>query len=138
MPDCRDGGEVDVAGVGEDRALGQEPFETGRVFGAKAGQVIVAELVDDNGDNQFWFLSVSRRKAGGVEEHGSQDLSHAAYSVSPGGVGIVTDGAHGSARPFWRTTNAGLTPQRILSIRCPQNGHRRSWGAYTEFTAGFG
>ena len=42
-----------VVGVGEDRALGEELVQAALIFAAEAGQVIVAELVDRDGDDQF-------------------------------------------------------------------------------------
>jgi hypothetical protein len=90
---------VDSAGIGEDCALGEEPFEAARVPGAEASQIIVAELVDDDGDNQLWFLSVSRRQAGRGENRNGQDLSDALWSVSRTSVGIATAPAGASRAP---------------------------------------
>jgi hypothetical protein len=53
VPDRGNGGEVFVARVGEDCALGQKLIEPAVVFAAKPGQVVVAELIDRDGDYQL-------------------------------------------------------------------------------------
>jgi len=55
VADGGDGGDVDVVGVIEDSALVEEAFEAGGVFGAEAEEVVVAELVDDEGEDKFGF-----------------------------------------------------------------------------------
>jgi len=50
------GGIVLVTGIGEHCTFGQQPFETGVVVGAEAGQIVVAELVHYDGQHQLRFL----------------------------------------------------------------------------------
>src|ERR1700738_497831 len=53
MSHGRHGGEVNIAGIGVDGALGKQLFKSAVVAGAKAGQVIVAKLVDDDGEDEL-------------------------------------------------------------------------------------
>ena len=61
MVDGGDGGVVIVAGVGKNGALGEEAVEAGAIVGTVAGEVIVTELIEDDGHHQLGF---SRRGAG--------------------------------------------------------------------------
>ena len=58
------GRDVDVAGVGEYRALGQQPRQTAAVFVPETSEVIVTKLVHDDRQHQLWLL---RRRTGQAE-----------------------------------------------------------------------
>ena len=51
---------MDVVRVVEYRAFLQQPFETSRVIGAKAHQVVVTKLIHHDGENQFRLLRRGR------------------------------------------------------------------------------
>ena len=53
MTDRGYGREVLEVRVREDRAVPPQPVESARVLAAEPGQVIVAELVDDENDHQL-------------------------------------------------------------------------------------
>ena len=66
VSDRRDGRKVDVPCVGENRAPGQQPVETGVVFGAEPREVVVAELVHHDRHHQFGLFR------GGGDQGGRQ------------------------------------------------------------------
>ena len=53
MANCGDGRELFVTGVGKDRTFSQQEIQAGMVVASKAGQVVVAELVHDDGQHQL-------------------------------------------------------------------------------------
>jgi hypothetical protein len=56
VADGGNGGEVNIVRIREDCPLSEQPVEAVVVVGSKSRQVIVAKLVDHNGQNEFWFL----------------------------------------------------------------------------------
>jgi len=66
MPHRRDGGEVILMRVREDRACVEHPLEAGVVLGGEARQIIGAELIRDNQHNEFGL----RRRGGSARSRG--------------------------------------------------------------------
>ena len=90
MADRGDGGKLFVAGVGKDGAFGQQEIQAGVVVAAKAGQVVVAELVHYDGQHQL-----GARRSGGLGEsadaRNDERDQDAAEGGPPGFAHIVHD-----------------------------------------------
>jgi hypothetical protein len=91
MADRRDGGVLFVAGIGKDRAFGQQELEAGVVVAAEAGQVVVAELVDDHGQHQLGARRSGSLSKGGDEgdedpqQAGTPGFAHTVHDIRLGG-----------------------------------------------------
>src|SRR5262249_14492191 len=65
-------GMVDVARVGKYRALRKQPRDAAVIVSAEAQQVVVAKLIDHNGQHQLWFLGFLLGYAGQCGEKQQQ------------------------------------------------------------------
>ena len=72
---CRDRRGMDVPGVGKHRTLTQQTVQTALVVAPEADQVIVAELVQYDRQNQFRFFW-RRTSQAGRGHHAQQDSFH--------------------------------------------------------------
>ena len=68
MADCGNGGYLCVEPVGEIGTLGEERVEAAVIILAEAGEVIVAELIDDNNDDELWLRRSLGEGCGGSED----------------------------------------------------------------------
>ena len=84
MAHGRHGGKVNVPRIGKDRSPGEKRLEPAGEFASKARQVIVAELVQDQGQNQLRFLGRGAKQAN-RGQRAQQEFTHLGSSrVSPG------------------------------------------------------
>ena len=74
----RDRRNMDVAGVGEHRALRQQPRQTAVIFAPETGEVIVAELIHYNRQHQLRFLRRRTSQAG----HGQRTQQSSFHGIT--------------------------------------------------------
>ncbi len=89
VPDRGHSGKVDEPGVREDRAFVEQPVEPGLVLASQTGQVIVAELVDHDGQHQLGFGRRGSKRANYRQQTG-QNSSHGSGVFQPIMASLLT------------------------------------------------